>query len=162
MFKIKMIGLLIASFLVSACDEITWTEESTYEKLQGTWVSACTTTTTTDDSGSDNIEYVIETVTFDDLDQTVNTTNYETDSCLNETSSDEVTGTYIIGDTFTTDNGYEVNYIDSYFTLFSYDFEDQNIFLIEDDQLYMGLETDDGSIPTEIDGTYWLVKQDSL
>jgi hypothetical protein len=113
--------------------------------LSGTsWVSDCTV----DDSVLYDNKYFIKKVMFNESNAITEYIIFETSSCINSLSQDYLDAPYTLGDIYDTASNNKVQDIN--FTT-GVNSEALNIYKIENNYLYLGVERDDNLRPIAID-----------
>jgi hypothetical protein len=121
--------------------------------LSGTsWVSDCTV----DDSVLYDNKYFIKKVMFNESNAITEYIIFETSSCINSLSQDYLDAPYTLGDIYDTASNNKVQDIN--FTT-GVNSEALNIYKIENNYLYLGVERDDNLRPTAIDFNFRYEKQ---
>jgi hypothetical protein len=121
--------------------------------LSGTsWVSDCTV----DDSVLYDNKYFIKKVMFNESNAITEYIIFETSSCINSLSQDYLDAPYTLGDIYDTASNNKVQDIN--FTT-GVNSEALNIYKIENNYLYLGVERDDNLRPIAIDFNFRYEKQ---
>jgi len=121
--------------------------------LSGTsWVSDCTV----DDSVLYDNKYFIKKLMFNESNAITEYIIFETSSCINSLSRDSLDAPYTLGDIYETASNNEVQDIN--FTT-NVNSEILDIYKIENNYLYLGVERDDNLRPVEIDFNFRYEKQ---
>jgi hypothetical protein len=121
--------------------------------LSGTsWVSDCTV----DDSVLYDNKYFIKKLMFNESNAITEYIIFETSSCINSLSQDYLDAPYTLGDIYDTASNNKVQDIN--FTT-GVNSEALNIYKIENNYLYLGVERDDNLRPIAIDFNFRYEKQ---
>lgn len=153
MFIFRVMPLILCVSIMSCNDgneDSTVIEENPLSRTS--WVSDCTF----DDSVLHDNKYFIKKLTFNEY--TVRTEHiiFQTSSCINSFSRDSLNAPYTLGDIYQTASNNEVQDIN--FTT-GVNSESLNIYKIENNYLYLGVERDDNLRPIAIDFNFRYEKQ---
>ena len=153
MFKFRVIPLILCVSVMSCTDD---NDDSTVieeNRLSGTsWVSDCTV----DDSVLYDNKYFIKKLMFNESNAITEYIIFETSSCINSLSRDSLDAPYTLGAIYETASNNEVQDIN--FTN-SVNGEILDIYKIENNYLYLGVERGSNLRPIEIDFNFRYEKQ---